>query len=99
MQQPSIGRTVHYRYTEDEEQGGDGGISPAVITEVYDPRMVKLTVFAPDGTTHRESSIILVESDTNDVGQCFWPPRVNGPPEVAESPEGETAEVAVASER
>lgn len=64
MQNPSVGRIVHYRR--------DEKVCAAIITYVWSTTTVSLAVFTPTGETLTPTSVTLGDGDR----QWSWPPRV-----------------------
>lgn len=93
MQQPSIGRVLHFYLGPDEDP------VPAIVTRVWSERVVNVRVFTDDTRTptHVTSAVIVDEGATNGAGSfCRWPPfvrpKIEGQPVATATPgSGEAA--------
>jgi hypothetical protein len=65
---PSIGRIVHFRVTDNRTNGG-ADIAPAIVTAVHGPQSVNLAVFhnAPGASFHEAVPF------GTDPGHWHWP--------------------------
>lgn len=73
--EPTVGRIVHFR--REPLELADVGNSPlaAMVTKVWNPTMVNLTVFNEDGSTTAETSVQFHQSDDLTPRSAFWPSR------------------------
>lgn len=83
MIEPSNGRIVWYRPAPAEEQLPGYGLKPwaAMVTHVWNDRLVNLTVFPPDGSTHAQRNVILLQDDDakpDDQRFAQWMPYQKG---------------------
>jgi hypothetical protein len=78
MIEPTIGRVVWYSPAEAERIKGEptGQLCAAIITYVWDDRMVNLMATTPNGTSYGVTSVTLVqEGDPNPIERfCMWMP-------------------------
>lgn len=84
MNQPAVGRVVHY-YTRDTQKQARGvGLGPyaAVITQVFGVEdgsvstLVNLTVTPPHADSYRVESVHGDGADADLTSWWVWPPRV-----------------------
>lgn len=77
MAEPSIGRIVHYRQPEHEQPVNGQRVHPAIVTTVFGPEMVNLTVFfdarAPEPRTSVAQGNVAQPADG--AGVWDWPAR------------------------
>ena len=72
MIEPTIGRIVYFYETPPAEGAKIDGPYAAIITQVWNDRMVNLTVFYPSGTTLGRSSIVLRQPGDLPAGEYSW---------------------------
>ena len=78
MIKPTPGRVVWYLPGAERQPGEGDDVFAAIVTRVWDDRMVNLTVFRPDGTTVSRTSVKLLQDDDQEdfLGQphATWMP-------------------------
>ena len=88
---PTVGRTVYYRPVQNEFPASNGGIQPAIITEVWNKGCVNLAVFDANGNLHNRTSVKFVqdgEEPGQDGGYAHWMPyQINKAREDAQEPQ------------
>lgn len=78
---PTVGRVVWYRpCASDPFNGSDGQPLAAIVTHVWNDRMVNLGVFDPNGFVHGVTSVTLAQEgdEAPTARYCEWMPYQKG---------------------
>jgi len=82
MIQPTPGRMVWYMPGAERGPSDGDDVFAAVVTRVWNDRLVNLTVFKPDGNTHPRTNVKLLQDDDMEdfLGQphAQWMPYQKG---------------------
>ena len=88
---PTVGRVVHYIPGEnDDHMAKGGGDQPlaAIVTHVWNDRMVNLVIFDANGVPYPKTSVTLVQPEDieqPEAGFCQWMPYQVGQAEKSEA--------------
>lgn len=97
MIKPTVGRVVWAKFCPDWT--GDHRPFAAIVTYVWNDRMVNLAIFDPNGAVHGATSVTLLQEGDVSEGDycCEWMPYQKGQAAKAEALEQKLTEGASAS--